>query len=207
MRLPYTIVSRKYAPPFATLALVQSAGGAYTWDVTFSLAITPSLPVPRPHKLKLDWEGFATAKATTLSKCSTGLSFQRTVLLTPLVNTLAIDCEMFSGFVDAGFVLALPFHHGDLEPDCVGVSTRSRHLCKDSKWLKMAVFILSSTSPTVPEGAYARDKNTSARLCAKNAGGLMREGGRICGTLRYYILMWFYSNLVTPFMTMQFLHS
>ena len=26
-------------------------------------------------------------------------------------------------------------------------------------------------------GAYARDKNTSARLCAKNAVGLMREGG------------------------------
>ena len=38
-----TVVSRKYAPPFATLALVQSAGGAYTRDATFSLAITPSL--------------------------------------------------------------------------------------------------------------------------------------------------------------------
>ena len=37
---------------------------------------------------------------------------------------LAIDREMFSGSVDAGFVLALPFHHGDLEPDCVGVSMR-----------------------------------------------------------------------------------
>ena len=32
---------------------------------------------------------------------------------------------MFSGqSVNAGFVLALPFHHEDLEPDCVGVSTR-----------------------------------------------------------------------------------
>ena len=30
-----------------------------------------------------------------------------------------------------------------------------------------------------------RDKNTSVRVCGKNAGGLMREGGRICGTLRY----------------------
>ena len=30
-------------------------------------------------------------------------------------------------------------------------------------------------------GAYARDKNTSVRLCANNAG----EGGRICETLRY----------------------
>ena len=31
---------------------------------------------------------------------------------------------MFSGSVDAGFILELPFHHGDLVPDCVGVSTR-----------------------------------------------------------------------------------
>ena len=36
-------VSRKYGPPFATLALVQNTGGAYTWDATISLAITPSL--------------------------------------------------------------------------------------------------------------------------------------------------------------------
>ena len=40
----YTVVSRKYAPPFATLALVQNAGGAYTRDATISLVITPSLP-------------------------------------------------------------------------------------------------------------------------------------------------------------------
>ena len=32
------------------------------------------------------------------------------------LNRLAIDREMFSGSADAGFVLALPFHHGDLEP-------------------------------------------------------------------------------------------
>ena len=62
---------------------------------------------------------------------------------------------MFSGSVDAGFALALLFHHGDLEPDCVGVSMR---------------------------GAYARDKNTSARLRDK----CTRGGVRICGTLRYY---------------------
>ena len=38
-----TVVSRKYAPPFATLASVQNAGGggAYTRDATISLAITP----------------------------------------------------------------------------------------------------------------------------------------------------------------------
>ena len=37
-------------------------------------------------------------------------------------------------------------------------------------------------------GAYARDKNISARLCAKKVGGgggLMRDGGHICGTLQY----------------------
>ena len=39
----YTVVSRKYAPPFA---LVQNAGGAYTRDATFSLAIMPSRLVP-----------------------------------------------------------------------------------------------------------------------------------------------------------------
>ena len=63
------------------------------------------------------------SKVVRLSKCSTGLSFHQTVLLTPLVNTLVINREMFSGSVDAGFVLGLPFHHGDLEPDCVGVLT------------------------------------------------------------------------------------
>ena len=51
--------------------------------------------------------------------------------------------------MDAGFVPALPFHYGYLEPDCV--ERRG--------------------------GAYARDKNTSARLCAKNAGGAYARGG------------------------------
>ena len=37
------------------------------------------------------------------------------------LNKLVIE---LSGSVDAGFVLALPFHHGDLEPDCVEVSPR-----------------------------------------------------------------------------------
>ena len=38
-----TVVSRKYVPTFATLALVQNAGGAYTRNATISLTITPSL--------------------------------------------------------------------------------------------------------------------------------------------------------------------
>ena len=39
-----TVVSRKYSPPFAILALVQNAGGLYA-GCEISLVITPSLPV------------------------------------------------------------------------------------------------------------------------------------------------------------------
>ena len=62
-----------------------------------------------------------------------------------------------SGSVDVGFILALTFHHGDLEPDYVGVSTRG-------------------------EGGLMHEKKI---LCAKNAGGAYARGGRICGTIRY----------------------
>ena len=41
-----TVVSRICAPRFATLALVESVGGAYMQDLTFYLANTPPLPVP-----------------------------------------------------------------------------------------------------------------------------------------------------------------
>ena len=41
-----------------------------------------------------------------------------------LATMPSLDREMLTGSVDAGFVLALPFYHGDLEPDCVEVSTR-----------------------------------------------------------------------------------
>ena len=37
-----------------------------------------------------------------------------------LVITTSFDQEMFSISVDAGFVLVLPFQHGDLEPDWGG---------------------------------------------------------------------------------------
>ena len=42
-----TVVSRIYAPRFATLTLVESVGGAYMRDLTFYLTNTPPLPVPR----------------------------------------------------------------------------------------------------------------------------------------------------------------
>ena len=40
--------------------------------------------------------------------------------------TPSLDREMFSGSVDAGFVLVLPFHHGELELDCVGIRRGER---------------------------------------------------------------------------------
>ena len=52
----YTVVSRKYAPPFATLGLVQSAaGGAYTRDATFSLAMR-GIKIPL-HNFALKMQG------------------------------------------------------------------------------------------------------------------------------------------------------
>ena len=43
----HIVVSRIYAPHFATLALLESVGGAYMRDLTFYLANTPPLLVPR----------------------------------------------------------------------------------------------------------------------------------------------------------------
>ena len=42
-------------PPFATLALVQNAGGAYTRDATISLMITPSLPMKHDSIVVCRW--------------------------------------------------------------------------------------------------------------------------------------------------------
>ena len=67
------------------------------------------------------------------------------------LNKLAIDREMFSGSVDTGFVRELPFHHGDLEPDCVGVLTRKG-------------------------GAYARDKIPPQDFVLKMQGGGLCTG-------------------------------
>ena len=47
-------------------------------------------------------------------------------------------------------------------------------------------------------GLMRGDKNTSATLCTKNAGGgLMREGGHICGTLRYIFKVMGYGLCIT----------
>ena len=68
-----------HAPPFATLALVQSVG---------------------------EGEGVRRMRHFLLRLCPPSTE------------------KCFSASVDAGFILALLFHHGDLELDCVEVSTR-----------------------------------------------------------------------------------
>jgi len=49
--MPNAVVSRIYAPRFATLVLAENVrgggGGAYMRDLTFCLANTPPLQVPR----------------------------------------------------------------------------------------------------------------------------------------------------------------
>ena len=67
--------------------------------------------------------------------------------------------------MDAGFVPALPFHHGYLEPDCV-----ERRGGGGGGGLMCGI--------KIPLHDFA----------LKMQGGLMREGGRICGTLRYMII-------------------
>ena len=62
---------------------------------------------------------------------------------------------MFIGPADAGFVLALPFHHGVLEPD----SRSFDEVC----------------GIKIPLQDFA----------LKMQGGLMLKWGRICGTLQY----------------------
>ena len=66
LRSTRTIVSRKYTLPFATLALVQNAGGggAYTRDATISLAITPSLPTKHDSIVICHWGVEAKRKAS-----------------------------------------------------------------------------------------------------------------------------------------------
>ena len=59
--------------------------------------------------------------------------------------------------MDTGFVLALPFHRGDLELDRVGLSTKD-HAAILVAWPWLG-------------GVYLQDKNTCARTSTENVGG------------------------------------
>ena len=60
---------------------------------------------------------------------------------------------MFSGSLAAGFVLALPSHHGDLEPDCVGVLMRGEGLMHGVK-VPLQNFALKMQGGLVFAGHY-----------------------------------------------------
>jgi len=100
------------------------------------------------------------------SKCSTGLSFQCAIALAPLANTLVIDGEFFSCSVEAGFILALPFHHGDL--------------AVWEFWLTIMLLVVYGW-------AYVRDKIPVQELWLKMFGRLICEGGVYVG--HYSILL------------------
>jgi len=120
-----TVVSRIYAPRFATLALVESVGGAYMRDLTFYLANTPPFPVPCLD-VDITDRSCRTALATS-SEARWSRSTDRgwpqrrqrrfpsiprvcpfNVLLLIDADMLAIDGEFLSCSMDAGSVLTLP---------------------------------------------------------------------------------------------------
>ena len=97
--------------------------------------------------------------------CNLSLSTERRGAYTrdatfALTITPSLYREILSGSVVAGFVLAQPFHYGDLEPDCVGVWMRGRGLMRGIK---------------IPPQDFA----------LKMQRRLMHEG-HICGTLWYF---------------------
>ena len=148
-----TVVSCIYFLRFATLALVKSIGGeAYMWDLTYapSSGATPRC-WHRNIILQTNRSWFNTDLPSLLSFSGNSNTFwsrltdkgwpqhtQRHFPSTPQVcpfNVLyiysidttcrhAIVGEFLNWSVDTGFVLALPFHHGDLELDSVGLSTK-----------------------------------------------------------------------------------
>jgi len=116
------------------------------WDLTFYLVNMPSLLGPRldvdigilqtlvRHRSifaslvlqKLDGQD----RLTEVGHSVDGSIFQAlrgfvlSIALTPLADMLAIVGEFLNWSVDAGFILVLPFHPGDLELHSVGLSTK-----------------------------------------------------------------------------------
>ena len=73
--------------------------------------------------------------------------------------------------MDTGFVLALPFHEGDLQPDCVGVLTRRGGLMC---WIKIPPqdFVLKMQGGTYArEGVYLWDTMVYCALTMGRRGG------------------------------------
>ena len=149
MYYDYTVVSRIYTPRFATLVLVKSVGGAYMRDLTFYLANTPLLPVPRLDvhirtlllqtdrscRSTLAIDSVVTRAPETRSSRSTDRGWpqrrQRRFPSIPQVCSfnvvLLIDTtrEHACDLIAVPWTLASFLHcHRDLELDSVGVSTK-----------------------------------------------------------------------------------
>ena len=142
-----TVVSRKYAPPFATLALVQNVGGAYTRDATISLAITPSLPI------KHDSLGGGEAK----HKAS--LSARRR-------DAPDASGRLTSFSVEGRESSALPRSSWRIHRWCGRFAFAVDTLTVDSRVAKIKIIsvIRLQDKSSSGGGTYARDKNTSAGL-------------------------------------------
>ena len=153
------------------------------WDLTFYLANTPPLPGPRLdvdigilQKLLRHRSVFASLvlqkldgqdRLTEVGHSVDGSVFQAlrgfvlSIALTPLVDMLAIVGEFLNWSVDAGFILALPFHHSDLDLHSVGLSTKDH----------VAILVAWPWLGEGGEGGNLRDKKTCARTLTENVGG------------------------------------
>ena len=101
---------------------------------------------------------------------------------------------MYIGSVGAGFVLALPFHHGDLEPDCqVGVSTRGGSGGRARRARRIDVPSLSGRLASFSvEGQGSRALPQSSWRIHGGGGGLMckikiENEARILYTVEKYL--------------------
>jgi len=171
-------------PLFCNLSDSRKHGGGGFYLTNMPPFLGPRLDVDigtlyyRPLQ-KLVWHRSAFSSVVLMVKIDwqsvDGVVLQALRGLTPLTDMLVIVGEFLSWSVDAGFVLVLPLHHGNLELDSVGV------LMKDHVAILVAWPWLE---------AYLRDKNTGARSSTENVGGLYTKGSIYAGHYGIFIISW-----------------
>ena len=178
----YTVVSRKYAPPFATLASVQNAGGACTRDATISLAITPPPPPPPPSGTDKAWPhcrwGWGPSTRQKDAPDATG--------------------RLKSFNVEGRGSRALPRSSWRVHRWCGRFAFAIDTSTVDSRVAWVNTLNISTAGWVFFGGAYARDKNTSVRVCAKNAGGAYARGGAYLRDTTVYIYLFICRTYVVP---------
>ena len=180
-------------------------------DATFSLAIMPSLPVPHPQLCVED------NALTTLQLLSGRMLFVNVAV--PCINC-RLFCRVFQSHccVWSARIAELPLGRGLYVLRNNRLSTKriwalgkfsdtalqTQRYTRNTQQNNLRFLhgtatrscqqILVTAICGWGQGAYVWDKNTSARLCSKNAGGAYvrgRGGGGvcICGTLQYKFLI------------------